>query len=37
MDTQQASIDRGKSDQAYVEWLKLDLGKVIDELSLFST
>jgi len=34
MDTQQVSVDRGKSDQAYVEWLKLDLGKVIDELRL---
>ncbi len=34
MDTQQASIDKGKSDQSYVEWLESDLGGLIDALRL---
>jgi hypothetical protein len=31
---QQMSTDRGKSNKTYVEWLKLDLGRMIDELGL---
>jgi hypothetical protein len=31
---QQTSANRGKSGKAYVEWLKLDLGRMIDELGL---
>ena len=34
MDTQQASIDKSKSDQSYVEWLESDLGELIDALRL---
>jgi len=34
MDTQQTSTDKNKSDQAYLEWLRSDLGELIDALRL---
>ena len=34
MDARQASRDKSKSDQAYVEWIEEDLSKLIDELEL---
>jgi len=34
MDTEQTSKEKSTSDQAYVEWLKSDLGGLIDELRL---
>jgi hypothetical protein len=34
MDTQRASMDKSKSDQAYVEWLESEWGGLIDALRL---
>jgi len=34
MDTQHTRKDKGKSDRSYIEWLRSDLGQLVDELEL---